>query len=753
MTWTNIKLILIRELKDQLRDRRTLFTVVVLPLLLYPLLGLSLIQITQFFREHPVTIWVVGAGNLPTDPPLIRGEEVASEWLPENQASLVRLAISPVDEHGFCEIFDRFRRAQESEGTLELIDQWIQQQMAQRKVDLTVVIPRPVDADVADASLAPKPNAYMLTSSASDKSRIALERWQSVLNRWQLALFERRLAERQMTMADALPVRFEVMDVARKAERNSAAWSKILPLLIMVWCLTGAFYPAVDLCAGEKERGTFETLLSSPASRSEIALGKLLTVIVFSIATAVLNLASLTITTTFVMSKLSHLAGGPLGVAALGPPPLLSVFWLVLAMVPVAALFGAVSLAAAAFARSSKEGQYYLVPLIMVSMPLMILPMLPATQLDLGTSLIPVTNVMLLLRSLIEGSFDPVLRYSVVVILVTLLGVAAAVRWVVYQFNSEGVLFRASERFGIGAWLSFVLQHRGDLPTVGHALLCGVLILLAKFFVSFGVGVPDDWYEFGRQTFVILLATVAVPAVLMATILTRRPLLSLRLTWCRPSFIAAAMFLAVCFHPAFATLSRIILAIYPPAHDLAALHGLIENLLASTPPVWLLLLVLAVMPALLEELAFRGFILSGAQGVKNQWLAVAIASFFFGAAHAVFQQSLLTFFVGIVLGFLAVRTGSLLPCIAYHAVHNSLTVLGANLAGSQWLSSFEWLLSVGERGGISYHVGPALFMTVTGGCLLYWMWKETSRADIKNFDFSRLGRFCNQLRGVYQDLA
>ena len=97
---------------------------------------------------------------------------------------------------------------------------------------------------------------------------------------------------------------------------RSGRWSKILPFLLLIWALTGAFYPAVDLCAGEKERGTLETLLSSPAERSEIVGGKLLTVMLFSMATAVLNCLSMGVTGSC-MGQLPDL-GSPPPVAASG---------------------------------------------------------------------------------------------------------------------------------------------------------------------------------------------------------------------------------------------------------------------------------------------------------------------------------------------------------------------------------------------------------------------------------------------------
>ena len=79
--------------------------------------------------------------------------------------------------------------------------------------------------------------------------------------------------------------------------------------------------------------------------------------------------------------------------------------WLLMALLPLAALFSALSLACATMARSSKEGQYYLMPLLLVTMPLAMIPVLPGTEISLGASLVPVTGVMFLLRALMEGDY------------------------------------------------------------------------------------------------------------------------------------------------------------------------------------------------------------------------------------------------------------------------------------------------------------------------------------------------------------
>ena len=118
----------------------------------------------------------------------------------------------------------------------------------------------------------------------------------------------------------------------------------------------------------------------------------------FSTATAVLNLASLGFTARYVMSQLSMLPTADVG-EGLDLPPLSSAL---VAARGAGADVGAVQRAVpgcAAFARSTKEGQYYLMPLLLVTMPLMMLPMAPGTELNLGNSLIPITGVVLLVMA------------------------------------------------------------------------------------------------------------------------------------------------------------------------------------------------------------------------------------------------------------------------------------------------------------------------------------------------------------------
>src|SRR5262249_46969834 len=129
---------------------------------------------------------------------------------------------------------------------------------------------------------------------------------------------------------------------------------KVFPFILVMWALGGGLYPAFGLCAGGEESGTVETMLLSRATRGGGGWGKFLTIWVFSAATALLNLVSMGLTT--------MQFGSAVKIDAFHP---LSLVWGVLLLLPLSAFFSAVCLAIGAYARSSKEGQYYLMPLFL----------------------------------------------------------------------------------------------------------------------------------------------------------------------------------------------------------------------------------------------------------------------------------------------------------------------------------------------------------------------------------------------------
>ena len=726
MKWANVKWIYLREVRDQLRDRRTLFTIAVLPVLLYPLLGMTFLQVAQFSREHKTPVLVLGADSLPATPRLLDEDKLDTNFASERDARLFDLTI----QGGLPDGVDKAE-----------LRTWAEQQIQDGTYDAVVYFPEDfsekldgfreqikVDQDPTESTnaqqaseLVPIPQPELFVNSASDKSRMARDRVDGVLTRWRDSMVVDNLRDRHIPSAATRPFTVVSTDVSRERSRRAAVWSKILPFIVLIWALTGAFYPAIDLCAGEKERGTLETLLCSPAERSEIAWGKLLTIMTFSMATSVLNLLSMGMTGAFIVSRIALLGGGAPTQMAIGTPPVAAIFWLLLALAPLSALFSAISLAIAAFAKSSKEGQYYLMPVLMITLPLMMIPMMPATELDLGMSLIPVAGVMLLLQTLIEGQYMEAARFVVPVMGVTLLCCLLAMRWAIDQFNKESVLFRESEQWGLGIWLRSLVRDRRETPSLSAAILCGVLILLIRFFASFMFSMPESWAGFAMSTVISLVAFIAIPAIIMSLLLTRSPATTLLLRSVRLDAVAMAALLALMLHPANVAIGLLVQKVYPYSVDIVTQLKLFESVIDGAPNLWAIILVLAVAPAICEEIAFRGFILSGLRHMGHKWVAILVTSVFFGAAHMILQQSLTACIVGMVLGYLAVQTGSLLPCIVYHLTHNSLSMVIAICVPKllQAYPGFSLLFSDGESGTLYQWPAVAVGLLL-GMAILNW---------------------------------
>jgi sodium transport system permease protein len=733
MQASNIRLIYLRELRDQLRDRRTLFTVLILPLLLYPLLGVSFIRISQFMRAHPTDCWVIGyqdASSLGIDPKyefpsLLLEDQLNSEFCPDDEAALLQVKRGDVLPEALQRLIDEAIQNPNDE-TREGMERHlkIQKELAAHQVDLLLYFPPYAPSsdsstvasarsdEASPTELDPSiPRLYIFGNLARDESSIARSRLLAVLDRWRTRIIDENLAENELPPTASRPFLVQERDLAATAGRQAILWSKILPFIMLIWALTGAFYPAIDSCAGEKERGTLETLLCSPAARSEIVVGKMLNVMTFSAASAMLNLLSMMFSGLFIIQAFQQ-AGSMLPI---GFPPMTSLLWLGVAILPASALFSSLALAVAVFARSTKEGQYYLVPLLLVSLPLMMVAMLPATELELGTALIPLTGLMLLLRELIEGEYMLALKYAAPVMAVTATAVWLSARWGISQFSKETVIFRESEQVGIALWFKHLVRDRETLPGVSEAVFCGVLILLLHSFFSMLLPQPTTWASFATTTAISLIAFVATPALLMAIFLTKSPGRTLMLQWSGFLPLVGAVVLAICLHPTLMWIGNWIVQLYPPSPEFLALQKELESLLLQAPGMWAIVLLIAGTPAICEEIAFRGFVMTGLSGLKNKYAAIALSALMFGAAHGILQQSMTASITGLALGWVAFQSRSLLPAIAYHFTHNSLSVLSAAGAESPVAESFWylWLFDVTTTQGVTvvnYNLAPTFVL-------------------------------------------
>ena len=572
MNLHNVKLIYAREMRDQLRDRRTLFLIAILPLLLYPLLGMSFFQLSQFLRNNAAKVLVLGEEQLAGNawlPDLIDRDRFAVNWFstPEEQNSLqiVRAeTLWPDGTPAEDSLIEEATKAIER-GDLQVVlrfPEGFKEQLT--AVRTSVVDPRTRDAGAVAAEFLQPELVYL---SANEKSRVAQLRIDDVLRNWRAELTRTNLRDGNVPLGATNPFTVKQQDVAKEGQKHAAVWSKVLPFVLFIWALTGAFYPAIDLCAGEKERGTLETLLVSPAERREIVWGKLLTIMTFSIITAALNLFSLGLTAKFVLAQFREILSLS-DSSGLTLPPLMSLVWLFVALIPISAFFSAMCLACAALARSTKEGQYYLMPLLLVVMPLMMLPLSPGVELTLGNSLIPITGVVLLLRTVIEGQYWQALPYLLPVVGVTIACCLFAIRWAEDQFNRESVLFSESDRLDLGRWLTHFFRDRSETPTFAQGLLCILLVALVQFFVNLALsaqeGMGSDFRSLAQLLFISQVVCIALPVALMTLLFTSRPAKTLLLDrWPKLQHVLAAALLAILMFPLGQQIAQWVEQLYP----------------------------------------------------------------------------------------------------------------------------------------------------------------------------------------------
>jgi sodium transport system permease protein len=697
-----------REVRDQIRDRRTLFMIFVLPILLYPLLGYCMVQFAAALEQKPRTVVVIGAENLPKSPSLLNAEGNGFDpTLFDTRAAAERLLVRLETASGPWGDPARRMQAIHRGGT-----------------SAVMIVPRDLEDQLRREGKIVIGIDY---NSVDEPSQITYLRLRELLERWKERIVQNRLVRDNKSENYAEPIRVHAEDVATPSEVGGSVWSRLFPFLLVIMALTGAFYPAVDLCAGEKERGTMETLLISPASRSEIVVGKFLTIMLASVLTAVLNLVSMGLTGLRLAGQVGSLTASPARRAAgaltgaLTAPSLQGALWMLVLLIPLAAFFSAICLAVAVLARSMKEGQYYMTPLYIISMPLIFLSLAPEIELDLFYSLVPITGVALLLRALILGSYDVAFRYFLPVLLPMLVYAAVALRWAIDQFQREDVLFREAERFSLPIWIRHLYRDREPTPTGGQAVLCFALILTSSWFLMQFLPVQDATSSLGAvaagQLFIL------IPPVLMAALLTSSPARTLRLSWPRPRYLLMGMALAFTLNPLVNEAQPYVERLFPIS---TTIRAALAQLMGQATGLGMAVAVFALLPAVCEEFAFRGFILSGLERQHRTRSAILLSALMFGFLHvlmSLFQQLFNATVLGIVLGLLAVRSRSILPGIAFHFLNNAMGVARGVLIEQAGGASFVGWIYRNPRDGLYHGAWVALGVVLSCG-LLYSLWKR-----------------------------
>ena len=413
MNWSNIITIFLKELRDSLRDRRTVISMIVVPTLVMPVIMFGMIfvmtKIVKQARSEAVSIIVLGGADSPGVVSALKDDK-------------------------------RFRIVTPKGDFRQLV--------SDKKVRLAVEIPEGFEAALTAGDAKTVTLYHYEGEMKSGMGVTAVERFFRDLRD---RTVETRLSDRGLPADLTKPFEVKRQNVAPPEKVGGNLFGGLVPYIIIIICFTGAMYPAIDLTAGEKERGTMETLLCSPVSRVNIVLGKFLMVVTASVATIILTLLSTGVSllvggSFFAGSKSAATAqaasttqgAAPAFIPMIDPMGIFGVFAMI---APVAVLFAAVLLAVSLFAKSYKEAQSYVSPLIIVVIIPAMMGLLPGIDLSAKTAMIPLLNLTLVCKEMLSGIWN--WHYIALIFASTSLYAGIALALCVKMFNREDVIFRA----------------------------------------------------------------------------------------------------------------------------------------------------------------------------------------------------------------------------------------------------------------------------------------------------------------------
>jgi sodium transport system permease protein len=400
MSLHNILTVYRKELRDSLRDRRTLISMIVIPMLMIPGIMIAVAGITMKMvnkaREEIPTVMVLGGD----DSPVLRAALAKNPKL--------RLAPFAAD--------------------------W-KRQISDKQLRAAVEIPAGFEAALDRGAPA---EIEIYNYEGELRSDLAAGELRDFLNGYREKTVTDRLVARGLPATLVKPFETKTQNVAPPEKVTGNRFGGMIPYLFILLCFTGAMYPAMDLTAGEKERGTMETILCSPVARTDLVLGKFLMVLTASLTTAVVSIVTTGITFVIIGLMAGASAAAQSGaMPTLDPAGLLLVLALVL---PVAVLFCSVLLAVSLFAKSIKEASSYATPLIILIIVPAMMGMMPGVELNARLALVPVLNIALASKELVSGVFH--WNYLALIFGSTCVYAAAALAVCVRMFNREDVLFR-----------------------------------------------------------------------------------------------------------------------------------------------------------------------------------------------------------------------------------------------------------------------------------------------------------------------
>lgn len=627
----NLKKIIViykKEMLDLVRDRRTIITSFILPILLYPLL-------------------MIGFSSM-----------MSRQEMKLEQQDLVIYLNDTIHDETSRELIESLSQIE----TLQIMDEAI---VYNKSTYLDLLQDKSIQAliNIEDSLSSTGYRVINITcfyDETSEKSSMTYRKIRDNLRDLEEVLISKRLEKIKINSEILNAVEIKKKNIAPPEQMIGFLVGKFLPYLLIILTISGASVIASDLIAGEKERGTLETILVSAARRDELVIGKYLTIITISIITVLLNLVSMYLSFQHIFMQVGKNMGEfqlPIGNFAL----------ILLLMLPLITLFSAILLSISTYSRNIKEAQSYQMPLLFGAIMLSMVSFLPGFELNIGFALIPIVNFSLLMRDIMMNNFQ--LNYLFIVIGSTLVLDVITVYISIKLFHSEKVLFRTAEEKSLKFWG----KSKKDVLNLQFIMVYFVIMLIALFYIGGSWQLKDIMNGLIKTQVLLIL----LPVILILRISKTDIKSALRLNYTNPLNILLVIIAALPLLLLSGIFGQLINYIFPVSE--AYLETMQNLITVQEKGLWFTIFVVGVLPGICEEVMFRGFILSALRK-KGLWYGIILSAVLFGAFHLDPFRFIPVTLLGIWLGYIAVKTNSLFIPILAHFAQNSLAILITNYA-------------------------------------------------------------------------
>ena len=627
MRFKIVKTIFKKEMIDILRDKRTLFMGIILPLILYPVIMIIMTQ-----------IMTMSMGSIEE-----KDINIAFEKNPSKE--LVSLIENQTDKNT-----ERINIVTTNNYKKDLQD-------------------GNIDAYIGVKGKNKIENYKIYINSSKENSSSVNSKLEEIFTIYKDRKVKNKIEQSKLDVKETLnPVVYQTVDVAEDEDVAGLVLGGILPFILIMGVLLGAIYPAIDSMAGEKERGTLETLFTLPISNLELVMGKYMAVSLCAIVTAILNVVSILMTLIYILTTgelTGQLIFGSLKLSSLVFPLFITIICVCL----FAMVVSAISMCVCSLAKSFKDAQNYITPVMFLVLIPSYVSMIPNISLDRTTSVIPVVNISLLIKSVLTNNTN--LGLIALVFISNFAFVILSVIILSKMFNSEEILFGNSRNFSFLEKRSNI--KKGTIPTVSDGVILYAVGLVLLIYVGSYIQLKF------KMTGIVLTQVMIISLPILFAFYIKsdfKKVFSLKL----PKFkhlLGSAILWIGCYLLVF-ILTNIIMYYFPQNQEIV--EGLNDALFIKDN-LLLNLLIVAVMPAICEEMFFRGFILTSFKNNQKSYKgAIIFSGILFGIMHMDFIRIIPTSILGISFAYAVCKSNSIGVGMFMHFLNNGFAVIVTHMS-------------------------------------------------------------------------